>query len=492
MRIVLVSSEVVPFAKTGGLADVSGALPAALSQLGHEVCVFMPLYKHVADGAGAGKFDLKDTGVEVSFTVGEDLQKGVIRKSAFPGTSVPVYLVEHNQYFHRAELYSEAGAAYNDNAERFAFFSRAVLEAVTRLELEPDLFHLNDWQSALIAVYLKTIYSEDPIAKAASLLTVHNLGYQGLFESADFNMTGLHWKLFNWRQLEFFGKVNFLKGGIVFADLINTVSKKYAQEIQTRELGMGLESILMERSADLFGILNGVDYSNWNPATDKLIPASYSPEDLSGKAACKARLQEINELPQKPDVPLIGIVSRLADQKGFDILAEGIEEIMKLNIQLVVLGTGQQKYHDLFNEMGARYPDKTGINIRYDNKLAHMVEAGSDMFLMPSRYEPCGLNQMYSLKYGTVPLVRATGGLADTITDCTEATLNDGTANGFSFTEYSAGELVEMVKRAVEIYTDKPEVWKKLVSTGMAQDFSWDRSAREYVKLYEKAVAKHG
>lgn len=492
MRIILVSSEVVPFAKTGGLADVSGALPGALSQLGHEVCVFLPLYRHVADGAKAGKFDLQATGIEVSFLVSGGTQKGMVHKSAFPGTSVSVYLIEHDQHFNRSELYGEAGTTYHDNAARFAFFSRAVLEAAKRLELEPDLFHLNDWQTALIAVYLKTIYADDPIAKAASLLTIHNLGYQGLFESADFNMTGLHWELFNWRQLEFHDKVNFLKGGIVFADLISTVSKRYAQEIQTREHGMGLESVLVERSADLFGILNGVDYSNWNPATDKLIGANYSPEDLSGKAACKAELQKINHLPQRPDVPLIGVVSRLADQKGFDILAEGIEEIMKLDVQLVVLGTGQQKYHELFKEIGDRYPDKTGINIRYDNKLAHMIEAGSDMFLMPSRYEPCGLNQMYSLKYGTVPVVRATGGLADTITDCSEAALADGTANGFSFTEYTPTELVKTVTRAVETYHQKPDVWKKLTSTGMAQDHSWDRSAREYVELYEKVKAKHG
>jgi starch synthase len=496
LKVIFVSSEVVPFAKTGGLADVAGALPLALSKLGHDVRVFMPLYRHVVDGLKDGRFEVEETDVELSFPVFHRMQKGIIWKSSFsstPGTPVPVYFVEHDGYFYRRELYGGARGAYPDNSERFAFFSRAVLEAVVALGIEPDVFHLNDWQSALIAVYLKTIFAGGPVlGKPASLLTIHNLAYQGLFPKWEFNFTGLGWELFNWKELENHGKVNFLKGGIIFADLINTVSKKYSREIQTAEFGSGLEAVLRHRSADLYGILNGVDYRNWDPAADKLIPANYSPRDLSGKAKCKAELQRINNLPQKPNVPLVGIVSRLADQKGFDILSEAIEEIMKLDMQLVVLGTGSQKYHDLLNKIGKKYPDKTGINIMYDNKLAHMIEAGSDMFLMPSRYEPCGLNQMYSLKYGTVPVVRTTGGLADTITDCTDATLKAGTANGFSFSKYSADELVKVLSRAVETYVKKPKVWKKLVSTGMSQDFSWDRSAREYVSLYEKAMAKHG
>jgi starch synthase len=488
VKVVLVSSEVVPFAKTGGLADVAGALPRALARLGRDVCVFMPLYRHVVDG----KFDIQPTDVNLSFPVYHRLQKGAIWKGAFPGTGVPVYFIEHDAYFYRRELYGE-GEAYPDNAERFSFFSRAVLEAVVALGLEPDIFHLNDWQSALIAVYLRTIFSGGPVlGNAATLLTIHNLAYQGIFPKWQFNFTGLDWEHFNWRHLEYYGKVNFLKGGIVFADLINTVSRKYAQEIQSEEFGAGLEATLAFRTEDLHGILNGVDYASWDPATDNLIPANYSPSNMSGKAACKAELQKVHNLPQKPNVPLIGIVSRLADQKGFDILGDAIENIMKLNLQLVVLGTGQQKYHELFQKIVAKYPDKTGLNLRYDNKLAHMIEAGSDMFLMPSRYEPCGLNQMYSLRYGTIPVVRATGGLADTITDCNDKTLKAGTANGFSFSEYTADELARTVKRAVETCASKPKVWQKLVATAMSQDFSWDRSAAEYVRLYEKAVAKHG
>ncbi len=487
MKVVLVSSEVVPFAKTGGLADVAGALPLAVSRLGHEVSVFIPLYRHVLDR----KVEMEPTGVELSFPIFRRRQKGVIWKGSFPDSNVPVYFIEHDQYFYRRELYSTSEGGYPDNSERFAFFSRAVLEAVSALGLEPDVFHLNDWQSALIAVYLKTTCADDPVlGRAASLLTIHNLAYQGLFPQWEMNMTGLDWELYNWQHLEFYGKVNYLKGGIVFADLLNTVSRKYAQEIQTEEFGCGLQKVLKERSAELFGVLNGVDYENWNPKMDKLIPAKYSPGKMAGKAKCKAALQKLSNLPEKPNVPLIGIVSRLADQKGFDILGKAIQDIMELDLQLVVLGTGQQEYHDLFTEIGEEFPDKAGVNIKYDNKLAHMIEAGSDMFLMPSRYEPCGLNQMYSLKYGTVPVVRTTGGLADTITDCTEETLKAGTANGFSFTGYDTGELLDTIARAVDTYKNKPEVWKQLVKTGMAQDFSWDVSAREYVSLYEKAVQK--
>ena len=487
MKAILVSSEVVPFAKTGGLADVAGALPLAISRLGHEVSVFMPLYRHVLDR----KPDLEPTGVELSFPIFHRNQKGVVWEGRFPGTDVPVYFIEHDRYFYRRELYSDAEGGYPDNSERFAFFSRAVLEAVTALGLEPDVFHLNDWQTALIAVYLKTTHADDPVlGRAASLLTIHNLAYQGLFPQWEMNMTGLDWELYNWQHLEFYGKVNYLKGGISFADLLNTVSKKYAQEIQTEEFGCGLENVLTHRASELFGVLNGVDYENWNPETDKLIPANYSPGKMAGKAKCKAELQKMHDLPLKPNMPLVGIVSRLADQKGFDILGKAIQDIMELDMQLVVLGTGQQEYHDLFTEIGGEYPDKTGINIKYDNKLAHMIEAGSDMFLMPSRYEPCGLNQMYSLKYGTVPVVRSTGGLADTITDCTEETLEAGTANGFSFSGYGQDELLDTLARAVNTYKKEPDVWKQLVETGMAQDFSWEVSAGEYVNLYEKAIQK--
>ena len=489
MNVIFVSSEVVPFAKTGGLADVAGALPAAISALGHNTCVFMPLYRHVMEKG----LPMEETGVKVEFPVWHRKQKASVFKGTLPGTDVTVYFIEHDDYYYRRDLYSHAGEGYHDNSERFAFFSRAVLEAVDALGIEPDVFHLNDWQSALISVYLKTEYAaHESLGKAATLLTIHNLAYQGSFPKWHMNFTGISWDHFNWKEMEFYGSVNFLKGGIVFADILNTVSQKYAKEIQTEEFGAGLEAVLSSRSDDLFGILNGVDYASWNPATDNLIPANYSPGDLKGKALCKRDLQKHYALPQKPAVPLIGIVSRLADQKGFDILGEAIEDIMKLDLQLVVLGTGTQKYHELFKKIADKYPNKAGVSLKYDNKLAHMIEAGSDMFLMPSRYEPCGLNQMYSLKYGTLPIVRATGGLADTITDFNPDTLKSGEANGFSFDDYDTDTLFETVKRAVDTYAKKPKDWKKLVSTAMSQDFSWEVSAKEYVKLYEKAAAKHG
>jgi starch synthase len=491
MKILLVSPEIVPFAKTGGLADVSGAIPKYLAELGQEIAVIMPMYHHVKDWVRESKSSVKDTGIRVEVPVFHRRQTAAIFEGSVPGTSGPAYFIEHDGYFFRPELYGDSRGAYEDNSERFAFFSRAVVESVPRLGLKFDIFHVNDWQSALIPAYLRTIYSSDPVVgQAATVLTIHNLAYQGVFNQWDMNFTGLPWKLFNWKQLEFYGKVNYLKGGIAFADLVTTVSQQYAKEIQTPEYGSGLEGVLASRSADLFGVLNGVDYEDWDPATDMLIPANYTPGDLSGKKKCKAHLQKKSAFPVRDDVLLVGMVSRLADQKGFDILADAVNTLMEMDIQVVILGTGEQRYHELLTSLGKKFPQKIALSIKFDNQLAHEIEAGADAFLMPSRYEPCGLNQMYSLKYGTVPIVRATGGLADTITDCSPNTLKNHSANGFSFTKYSADALLDAIKRAVKVFTREKTNWKKLMTTGMKQDWSWKRSAKEYIKLYKKALEK--
>lgn len=491
MKILLVSPEIVPFAKTGGLADVSGAIPKYVAELGQEIAVMMPMHHIVKDWVRDSKSSVKDTGVRVEVPVFHRRQTAAVFEGAIPNTSVPAYFIEHDGCFFRPELYGDARGAYEDNSERFAFFCRAVVESVCRLGLKFNVFHLNDWQSALIPAYLRTIYSSDPVVgQSATLLTIHNLAYQGVFNQWDMNFTGLPWELFNWKQMEFYGKVNYLKGGIAFADVLNTVSEEYAKEIQTPEYGSGLEGILSSRSSDLFGVLNGVDYEDWDPATDMLIPANYTPGDPSPKKKCKAHLQKKSGFPVKDAVLLIGMVSRLADQKGFDILAEAADTLMKMDIQIVILGTGEQRYHELLTSLCKKFPQRVALTIRFDNQLAHEIEAGADAFLMPSRYEPCGLNQMYSLKYGTVPIVRRTGGLADTITDCSAKTLKNGSANGFSFTEYTADALLETVKRAAKVFTQEKGNWKKLMTTGMKQDWSWNRSAKEYIKLYEKALEK--
>ena len=494
MKIVCCSPEVAPFAKTGGLADVAGALPKFVQELGHEVVVFMPFYRFTKQyfmTSGTGR-DVRDIGVTVSVPIEDRRPAGRLFETHLPGSSVPVYLIENDGYFDRPDLYvdRERNVDYADNCERFVFFSRAVLEAIAALGLRPDVIHCNDWQTGLVPVYVRTLYgAEDAVCGARTVFTIHNLAYQGVFPHDDMTLTGLDWALFNWKQLEFYGKLNGLKGGLVFADIINTVSRRYAKEIQTEEFGCGLDGVLRERADDLFGVVNGIDYADWSPETDELIPARYTARDLSGKAACKRELLRAQGLPESEGVPLIGMVSRLAAQKGFDLLEAALDELMGLDLQLVILGTGDRAYHDLLEAAAAKHPDKLAAKLTFDNRLAHEIEAGCDLFLMPSRYEPCGLNQLYSLRYGTVPIVRATGGLADTIVDCTDATLADGTATGFAFEKHEPAELVGAVGRALAAY-GRPDLWPRLVANGMKQDWSWGRSAREYVQLYERAIAK--
>lgn len=488
MNIVLATSEAVPFAKTGGLADVSGALPAEIARLGHSVTLFLPAYR-CARQAG---IPIEQTGIQVTVPIGSKRVAGRLLASKLPGSDVPVYLVEQDDYFDRGELYGGGGGDYVDNCERFVFFSRAVLEALRYLNLQVDLLHVNDWQTSLIPVYLKLEYRGLPgYEQVASLLTIHNMAYQGQFWHWDMLLTGLDWKYFNWQQMEFYGKLNLLKSGIVFADAINTVSPRYAEEIQSSELGCGLEGVLRHRRAVLSGIINGVDYRVWNPATDPHLAQNYGPESVrEGKAACKAALQAEMGLAQEPAVPLIGLVGRLVDQKGIDLVAQVAQDwLQTTEAQWVLLGTGEPKYEQLFQRLAERHPRRFAVRVGYSDPLAHQIEAGADMFLMPSRFEPCGLNQLYSLKYGTVPVVRATGGLADTIVDASEETFAAGTANGFSFTKDDALALAQTLHRAINTY-QQPPVWDALVQTGMRQDWSWTRSAKQYVELYKNTVAR--
>ncbi len=487
-NVLYVSSEVAPFAKTGGLADVAGALPKAIKELGHDIRVMMPKYGFISDRKYTLRevIRLKDVHVPLG-----DREYTISAKSAFlPDSKVQIYFIEYPPYFDRESPYvnPKTGKDWEDNAERFALFSRAVLEVLRVLHWQPDVIHCNDWQTALIPTYLKTVLKDDTyFAKTSTLLTIHNLAYQGVFDPSVLEAIGLPQELFSpGGPVEFYGKVNFLKAGIVYADLLNTVSERYAQEIQTPEYGAGLDGVLRERADSLYGILNGVDYSVWNPETDELIPYNYSASDLSGKWKDKEALLEQLGLPYDENVPVIGMISRLADQKGFDLLAEIIDDLMALDIRFVLLGTGDPKYHKIFEKVGKKYKNKASINLRFDNPLAHLIEAGSDMFLMPSRYEPCGLNQIYSLKYGTIPIVRATGGLADTIKDFDPST---GKGNGFVFEKYEAGELLATIKRALDVYKDK-KTWLKLIRNAMAEDFSWSVSAKKYVDLYRKLVRR--
>ncbi|HHT9117540.1 MAG TPA: glycogen synthase, partial [Candidatus Hypogeohydataceae bacterium YC38] len=398
-----------------------------------------------------------------------------------PGTRISTYFIENTSYYDREGLYQDpaTGRDYQDNCERFSFFSRAVLETLQVLGIKPDIIHCNDWQSALVPTYLKTLYKDNNSFRGtASLFTIHNLSYQGLFPKEDMPLTGLDWSYFNWKQLEFYGKINLLKAGIVFSDIITTVSRKYAEEIQTAEFGVGLEGVLRERTVDLYGVLNGADYSVWNPEKDKLIPANYSLKNLKGKKACKKHLQRKLKLPES-DAPIIGMIGRVASQKGLDLVMECWDELMKEDIEFVLLGTGEPNIEQALKSMATRYPGKVSINISFDNQLSHEIEAGIDMFLMPSRFEPCGLNQLYSMRYGTVPIVRRTGGLADTI----------DSSVGFSFQSYSSKEMLETIKKALELYRN-PSRWLELMKRGMLQDWSWERSAKEYSTLYQKALAK--
>ncbi len=492
-RILFAASEVAGFAKTGGLADVAAALPRALARLGHYCIVMLPLYRCVR----SGKIPFYPTGHHFSIPIGNRTMPGTLWQATLPDSTVPVYFVEQPEYFERDDpahgrslyqftLPDGRRRDYPDNCERFIFFARAVLETIHLLNYLPDILHANDWQTGLVPVYLREVYAREPGYEAIrTLFTIHNIAYQGQFWHYDMVLTGLDWRLFNYRQLEFYGQLNFLKAGIVFADGISTVSPTYAREIQTPYYGCGLEGVLTERRDRLFGIVNGIDYRSWNPATDPNLPARYDADSVTaGKPVCKSALQRRYGLPEKQEAPLLGVVARLVEQKGFDLIARAAEPLLAEGVQLVILGEGEAVYHRMIADLKNRFPDRVGVVFGFDEGLAHLVEAGADLFLMPSRYEPAGLNQLYSLRYGTVPIVRATGGLADTITDCTPESLANGTATGFSFIPYTPAALLATVQRALALYRADPGTWLKLVHNGMRQDWSWDRIARDYERLY--------
>jgi len=452
MKVLFCSSEVVPFAKTGGLADVAGALPCALESQGHQVKVALPKYRCVKNAGNSAKM----------------------------GRDIEVYLIEQNRYFDRQELYGEKNGDYPDNLERFSFFCRQILHLLKKNNFCPDIIHCNDWQTALVCVYLKTKFKEDPFFnRTKAIFTIHNLAYQGLFPKEQFNQTQLDQQFFNMHQLEFYGKLNLLKGGLVFSRFITTVSPTYAKEIQTLQFGCGLNGVLRERKNDLFGIINGLDYQVWNPASDDKIFRRYTAENIKDKYANKEALQRELGLPCEKEVALVGIVTRLAEQKGIDLITSALDNMAGLKLQFVLLGTGDEKYHLLLEKIREKNYKNISINLRFDAVLAHKIYAGCDMFLVPSYYEPCGLGQLISLKYGTIPIVRKTGGLADTV----------GPDNGFVFEKYTSSEMLQAINRAIKSYEDKGQ-WRSLISKAMGCDFSWDASAKKYIELYNRAINK--
>ncbi len=488
VNILIASSEVVPFSKTGGLADVCGALPIELERLGYRTSLFTPAYRCVYEAG----LPIEPTGIELEIPIGQNLVKGSLLKTRLPEGDTPVYLVQQDDYFDRPGIYSDNGTDYKDNCERYVFFCRAILESIAQLGLDVDLIHANDWPTALLPALLKVEYNQNPkYAEIASLFTIHNLAYQGQFWHWDMLLTGIDWKYFNYTQMEYHGGLNLMKTGLVFADSISTVSPRYSEEIQSSPHGCGLEGVLQHRRESLSGILNGIDTTLWNPATDDLLTAQYDSQTWQeGKAANKKALAEQVGLPHREDVPLIGLVGRLADQKGFDLVAQILPHWAEHEeVQWVMLGTGEERYHDLLRGLAERFPEKLAVRLEFSEELAHRIEAASDMFLMPSRYEPCGLSQLYSLRYGAVPIVHATGGLADTITNAWEGTVQAGTANGISFDDYAASALDNAIRRAHEAYVDR-SVWEQLVTTGMQQDWSWNRSARDYIELYQQTVTR--
>ena len=462
MKIAMIASEVVPFAKTGGLADVAGALPLVLEDCGQDVIIIMPRYKCVT----SGKFKLSRVSKDVS--------------NATIGKNIKVYFIENDLYFNRDGLYVDKNGDYKDNLERFAYFCRRALDLLKEINFSADILHLHDWQASLVAVYLKNLYSKAPFySKMHSVLTIHNLGYQGLFSKDEFAKLGLESSLFSVFGLEFYNQVNLLKGGIIFSDFINTVSPTYAEEIQTEELGFGLDGLLRERKNVLSGIVNGLDYYVWDPNTDGFIVQNFSAQNIEDKSFNKKNLQEICGLPVKEDVPVLGIVSRLIEAKGFDILTQGLDEICKMDVQLVILGTGDLKYHKIMEAGQKKYPKKISLNLRFDDPLAHKIYAGSDIFLMLSKYEPCGLGQLISLHYGTIPLVYKTGGLADTINK----------NNGFVLAIRTKEEFVKLLKKAVSNFKNKDK-WTRLINNAMKCNFSWEASAKKYIQLYAQTKEK--
>ena len=483
LKILLAASEVVPFAKSGGLADVSGALPKALHNLGHDVRLVMPRY-YIVD---KHKYDLKPIEGSLGVPMGSmgEAWAGVC-ESTLPDTDVPVYFIEHEGFFGRKGLYDEEGEGYDDNDNRFIFFSKAVMQLAKKIHFKPDVIHVNDWHTAAIPILLNTVYAFDPaFENTGSLLTLHNLQHQGKFYKGAMDVLDVGWEHFKADELEEYDGINLLKGGIVHADAINAVSQKYAQEIRTPEFGWGLDRLLDDKAYKLYGILNGIDYGEWSPSVDTLIPATFDLDDLRGKSVCKRALQEVFGLPQRNDIPLIGLVGRLAEQKGITLLSAAMEALMELDIQFVLLGTGEKWAEHFFSQIASKYPEKFACYIGYRNDLAHQIEAGSDMFLMPSLFEPCGLNQIYSLRYGTLPIVHATGGLDDTIENYNSV---DQSGTGFKFYNATPEALIGTVQWAVDTWYHHRSDFRQLQHNAMLKRFNWEEAAHSYEDLYRHII----
>ena len=490
MRIAFVTSEVGPFSKTGGLADVSAALPAALAGRGIEVTVFSPLYRSVAAELARLTAPIDELH-GATLWIGDEQHPTRYRRTEASGCRF--VFVADDPYYDRPGLYvGPDGGEYADNVARFAFLCRATLEYCLTNGAVPDVFHLNDWQTALIPVYLHTIYRRPELAGARTLFTLHNLAYQGRAAPAQLYATGLDWSVFHPGALEFYGMINLLKGGLVFADALTTVSPTYAEEIQLPAFGYGLDGVLRAARTKLSGILNGIDARRWNPAADPLLPARFRANDLRGKAACKRALQERLGLPVRADALLLGAISRFDVQKGIPLIADAWRIVAPLPLQLVVLGSGDGWLEQRVRDLVAHFPQQVAASIGFDEPLAHQIEAGADAFLMPSVFEPCGLSQMYSQRYGTVPIVHATGGLKDTVRDATPARLADATASGFSFDHYDAAHLADAILRAQQLYAGAPDTWRRLQRLCMALDHSWEHRAGAYVDLYARLVAGGG
>lgn len=472
MRIAIVTPEAIPYSKTGGLADVTGTLFKEYGKLGLEVFLFLPLYMKTYQEF---KGQIQDTGVEIEINL-KDIKKRCRIFLLNPKKNSKVFFISENEYFGREELYGTSSGDYPDNNYRFIFFCKAVIEALKILRINPDIIHCNDWQSALIPLYLKTIY-RDSFSDTKTILTIHNLGYQGIFPPETLEVAGLGWDLFHMDGVEFYGNVNFLKAGIISADFITTVSETYAMEILTPEFGFGLDGVLRKRQKDLYGILNGIDYEEWNPSRDKHLPFNYSKGRLSGKFKCKLELLKRCGL-KGPELPIFCFIGRLSNQKGIDLLTDVIASIINLGANLVIIGKGEEFYDSLLRSEKERYTEKVFFYSGFDEPLAHLAYGGSDIFLMPSRYEPCGLGQMIAMRYGTIPVARKTGGLADTIQD---------NKTGFLFYEYSTGAFMEKIEQAFECYNDKRR-WNDFIKNAMSMDFSWKRSAMRYLEIYRRLL----
>jgi starch synthase len=484
MKILLIAAEAVPFAKTGGLADVAGVLPKFLAQAGHDVRVVMPRYYDI------NRAPLSAVGGPLGVPMGIIGEQwcGVL-EGRLPDSEVPVYFIDHEGYFGRKGLYNEPnGEGYPDNDNRFVFLSRAALELCRMIDFAPDVVHCNDWHTAVAPVFLNTHYRDDPwLGRAASVLTIHNMGYQGRFYSGLMDVLDIGWEHFNPNELEHFDQVNLLKGGINHCTLWNAVSPRYAKEIMSPEFGHGLDGVARRRASELHGILNGIDYAEWDPANDPYTAALYSAEDLSGKAQCKAALQQEMGLPVRDDVPVIGIITRLVHQKGIDLIAACLPRILDLDVQFVLLGSGARWAHDYFGAMANSGRANFACHLGYSNALAHRIEAGSDLYLMPSRFEPCGLNQLYSLRYGTLPIVHATGGLDDTVVNHVEGT-DHGT--GFKLYDLHPQAVFDTVGWAVHTWYEHPARFRAMQVRGMEQRFSWERSAARYEEMYQEAMLR--